>query len=248
MEALKPGDAVHFRIFGNDTARKELVDIVHKISRDNLAPGRWGAQIADKVDPAVAKIGEKENDSITFNPVNPLINSTYAAQRDYTQAMSIIQGGGTTPVNPTPPVARISGPTALKSGEAYTFTSAASTGYNGPLLRQWVIPGLESAPNGVTASGKAYTVTTQTVFKARLNVRDQENGKTDQAEFEFTVSPPGSGEQYPPYVPGGQHEAGQIYSHNGVNYKCKYTSWCSGSPQYYEPGAGLAWAEAWDKL
>ncbi len=248
MRDLKPGDKVHFRIFGTDAARTEVVDITQPITDRNLAPGQWGSDIAKQVNPAIAKIGELNNQEVTFNPVDPLINVTYATGSGYTQAMSIIPGGGPTPVNPASPVARITGPTVLVSGQAFTFDGSGSSGSNGQLLYQWAVPGMEGSQSGTTVTGKALTVQAATPLKARLNVSDQQNGKVAQVEFDFTVNPSGGGQQPDgPYVAGGQHEAGKIYSNNGKNYKCKYTSWCSGSPQYYEPGKGLAWQEAWDE-
>jgi chitin-binding protein len=53
--------------------------------------------------------------------------------------MAIVPGG-VTPVNPTAPVARITGPTALKSGQAFTFSGTGSSGSNGQLVYQWVVP------------------------------------------------------------------------------------------------------------
>ncbi|MBI6564575.1 lytic polysaccharide monooxygenase [Pseudomonas synxantha] len=246
MQTLKPGDSVHFRIFDNKGERKELVDITHKITTANLAPAKWGKEIADKVDPAIARIGERHGQDIVFNQQNPLINATFATVKDYSQAMSIIAGQDPGPVDPAPPVARITGPTSLKSGQAFTFSGTQSTGANGPVRYEWAVPGMTGAEDAATVSGKAQMVSEPTPLKARLTVKDQENGKTDTAEFGFTVLPADPG-QYPPYVPEGLHEAGKTYSHQGKNYKCKHAPWCSGSPRYYEPGAGLAWQEAWDE-
>lgn len=248
MQAVKPGDEVHYRIFASSGERNERVDIRHKITTANLAPGQWGAEVAAKVDPSVARIGILNDGAVRFDPAEPFSNITYATDPHATDAMSIITGEGPGPVNPAAPVARITGPNTLKSGQTFTFSGTGSTGSNGPLLYQWTIPGLQGSQSESTASGQAYAVTQTTPFKARLNVRDQQNGKTSQAEFDFTVTPGGGGETYPPYVPNGNNEAGKIYAHKGEHYKCKYTSWCSGSPMYYEPGVGLAWQEAWDKL
>ncbi|MCF5720528.1 lytic polysaccharide monooxygenase [Pseudomonas syringae] len=250
MQALEIGDSVHFRVFGIDGARTELIDILQKISKDNFAPGQWGKQIADKVDPSVVRVGELQNQTVTFNAENPLVNSTYATQPGYTQAMSIIPGGGTTPVNPAPPVARISGSATLKSGEAFTFTSAQSTGHNGPLLRRWNVPGMTGAQDAVTVSGKADVVTTPTALKAQLSVSDPDNGKTAQAEFDFTVMPD-SGGTHPDYKEGTAYKDGDIVTHNGKNYKCKphpYTAWCAGAGWAYAPGSGTAWQQAWDEV
>lgn len=249
MSTLKAGDSVHFRIFDSKGANKELVDINHKITPTNLAPGQWGGEIARLVSPSVAKIGERangENGDILFNQANPLLNSTFVTQPDYTQAMSIIPGGGTTPVNPGAPQARITGPDTLTSGQAFTFSGTSSSSNNGPLLYFWAVPGATSSPDASTISGKAPTVTQPTTYTARLNVRDPDNGKTSQATKDYSVTP-GSGGQYDPYVQRGEHKQGTIYTHNGELYKCVIAPWCDGDPMYYEPGKGLAWQQAWEK-
>lgn len=251
MQALKPGDAVHYRIFGRDSKVSEIVDIELLITQSNLPPGKWGKELANKVNATDAEIGELENDIVTFNDVDALLNSTFVKQEGYSQAMSIIEGGGTGPVNPAPPVARITGPTSIKSGDSFTFNGTASSGSNGPLLYQWAIPGLVGSQGNSTASGKAPTVTQSTPFKARLNIRDQKNGKTSQAEFDFTVTPAGGGGDHPAYKEGTPYKDGDVVSNNGKNYKCKphpYTAWCAGAAWAYAPGSGTAWEQAWDEV
>lgn len=251
MLSVKRGDSVHYRIFGVDAARTEVVNITQKVTASNEAPGQWGKEIADKVDSSIARIGELEGQTITFNQASPLINSTYVTNKGYTQAMSFTGGEDPGPVNPAPPVARITGPTSLKSGDAFTFSGTGSTSSNGPLLYQWAIPGLVGGQNASTASGTALKVGELTNFVARLNVRDQKNGKTSQAEFNFTVTPSSGGGDHPAYVEGTAYKAGDIVTNNGKNYKCKphpYTAWCAGRASYYAPGTGQAWDQAWDAL
>ena len=110
---------------------------------------------------------------------------------------------------------------------------------------------MTSAPNGATVGGNAYTVTEATVFTARLNVRDQQNGKTGQAEQNFTVTPGGGGEEYPAYKEGTAYKAGDIVSNRGNNYRCKpqpFTPWCAGAAWAYAPGTGAAWDQAWEQV
>lgn len=249
MQALKINDSVHYRIFSSQGERSEVVNITQKISASNFGPGQWGKQIADKVDRSIAQIGEIDGQNVKFNEVDALRNSTFVAQPGVTQAMSIIAGGGPAPVNPAPPIARISGPTSLKSGQAFTFNGTASTGSNGPLLFQWSIPGLAGSQNNSTADGVALTVTAQTSFKARVNIRDPDNGKTAQAEFDFIVTPSAGGGEYPAYVEGTAYKEGDIVTNDRKNYKCKgwpATGWCAGAAWAYSPGIGTAWQQAWD--
>ncbi|QDH68019.1 lytic polysaccharide monooxygenase [Pseudomonas azotoformans] len=250
MNTLKAGDSVHFRILDNSPAAKEVVDITLPISANNLDPNIWGKQLADRINPTIAKVGEKKGNTIVFNPTDSSANSVYTTAKGYSRAMAIIAGEDPGPVNPAQPVARITGPSTLKSGQSFTFSGAGSSGSNGPLLYLWTVPGMVGAQNGATVSGTAYTVTQETKFTAQLKVRDQQNGKTDQAEVAFTVMPPGGGEEYPAYKEGTPYKAGDIVSNNGKNYKCKphpYTAWCAGAAWAYAPGTGTAWDQAWEE-
>lgn len=250
MGALKPGDAVRFRILDNTPRAQEVVDITLPITAANLDAKIWGQQLASQINASIAKVGEKHGNDIAFNSADPSANSVFVQNEGYSKAMSIIPGGET-PVNPAPPVARITGPTSLKSGQAFTFSGTGSTGSNGQLLYQWAVPGMTGAQNAANVSGTAYTVTEATPFKARLNVRDQQNGKTSQAEFDFTVTPDSGGGEYPAYVEGTPYKAGDTVSNRGKNYRCKphpYTAWCAGAAWAYAPGTGTAWDQAWDEM
>jgi len=248
MGGLKPDDSVHFRILDNTPAAKEIVDITLPITGSNLDPKVWGQQLANQINPAIAKVGEKQNGNIVFNTADPSANSVYATVQGYAQAMAIIPGGGQNPVNPTAPIARISGPTTLQSGKPFTFSASQSVGYNGRLKYSWAFIGMTAPYDQVTLNGVTVGVPQTTVHKVRLNVLDAQNNKTAQAEQDVTITPATGGQQPDgPYVPSGSHEAGKIYSHNGENYKCLQKPWCDGSPLYYEPGKGLAWSQAWEK-
>jgi len=251
MDTLKPGDSVHFRILDNTPAAKEVVDIKLLISASNLDPKIWGQQLANQVNATdIAKVGEKKADNtIVFNTTDPGANSVYAVAKGYSQAMSIIEGEGPGPVNPAPPMARITGPTALKSGETFTFSGTTSTGSNGPLLYQWAVPGMTGAQNGATITGKAYAVTEATKFKARLNVRDQKNGKTGQAELSFTVEPASGDTDYPKWIRDGGYNSGSKVSNHGMKFECKQGAagaWCGQNEN--EPGkpGSTFWQRAWD--
>lgn len=251
----KPGETVRVRVFGSTKGFGEIVDESIKITDDNEAPAKWGPELKNLLAKhgSIVQVGVLTGNNVVFDPINMAANQFYAANKDHAIQMSVI-GGGTDPgpVNPAPPVARITGPTTLKSGQAFTFSGAGSTGSNGPLLYEWAVPGMTGAQNGSTISGKAISVTQATPFKARLLVRDQQNGKINQAVLDFTVTPPSDGGEYPAYVPNKQppYQAGEIVSNKGANYACKpfpASGWCSQSPSHYEPGAGSHWSDAWDK-
>ena len=251
MNRLKPGDAVHFRILDNTPAAKEIVDITLPITASNLDPNIWGKQLADSIDPTIAKVGEKDGSTVVFNRTDYSANSVFALARGYSKAMAIIPGGGQTPVNPTAPIAHISGPTTVQSGQPFTFSARQSVGYNGPLSYVWVVIGANQPLNQVTVNGVAVAVTQPTVYVARLNVRDMQNGKTSQAELNFTVTPASDGGEYPAYKEGTAYKAGDIVTNVGKNYKCKphpYTAWCAGAGWAYAPGSGTAWEQAWEEV
>lgn len=249
MDQLKAGDAVHFRIMDNTPAAKEVVDVTLPITASNLNPNIWGKQLADRIDPAIAKVGEKNGSVVVFNTTDSSANSVFALAKGYAVAMAIIPGGGQVPVNPTAPVAKISGPATVQSGKPFTFNASQSVGYNGTLIYSWTVIGMTPPYTQVTVNGVAVTVTQPTEHTARLNVRDPQNGKTSQAEQAFTVTPPSGGGDYPAYKEGTAYKDGDIVTNNNKNYKCKphpYTAWCAGAAWAYAPGSGTAWGQAWD--
>jgi chitin-binding protein len=250
MDRIKPGDSVHFRILDDTPAAKEIVDITHKIDQSNLNPNIWGRQVAEKVGANIAKIGEKSGTNVVFNATNASANSVYATKEAYTKAMSIIAGGGETPVNPTAPVARITGPATLVSGQTYTFSGQSSVGYNGRLAFSWAPAGETEKLDGDTVTFKAFTSSQPTPHIVRLNVRDAQNKKTSQAEFPVTINPAGGGNP-DQWVEGTEYTAGAVVSNKGSRYECKpwpFTGWCKGPASAYEPGVGRAWTDAWDEV
>ncbi|WP_323146705.1 lytic polysaccharide monooxygenase [Pseudomonas marginalis] len=250
METLKPGDSVHFRILDNTPAAREVVDITLPITASNLDPNIWGQQLANQINPSIAKVGEKKTGNIVFNTSDASANSVYTLAKGYSRAMAIIPGSET-PTNPTAPVAKITGPTTMQSGRPFTFSASQSVGYNGPLLYSWTVIGMNKPYNQMTVNGVAVTVREPTEHEVRLLVRDEQNGKTGLAQQTFIVTPSSGGGDYPAYKEGTAYNAGDIVSNNGKNYKCKphpYTAWCAGAAWAYAPGTGTAWDQAWDEV
>lgn len=244
MRAVKPGDSVHFRIFGTDTARKELVDITQPVTSSNLAPGQWGKQIAVQVNASVARIGELNNQTVTFNEVDPLVNTTNVTDPGYTQAMSIIPGGGPAPT----PTAEITGPTKLISGQTYTFNGALRNAQN-TVQYAWAPILVTSVIDQQKVTGVAPTVGQPSNFTVRLNTRDGSSGPSYQATYAITVEPASSG-NYPQYVGGTLYKFGDKVTNNGQNYECTPSdaaAWCTLS--VYEPGNPNGhWVNAWKKI
>lgn len=251
MLIVKPGDSVHFRIFGIDAARTEVVNIFHKITAANEAAGQWGKEIADKVDPSTAKIGELEGQTVTFNQANPLSNATYVTNSKYAQAMSIIPGGET-PIDPRAPEAVIDPHAAVKSGEQFTVNGSNSKVYNtGNTRWQWDSNFQGGNFHGSTATFTAPTVDKPTTVTINLRVYDGVNLKNDHASTNVTVNPSSGGGDYPAYKEGTAYNAGDIVTNNNKTYKCKphpFTAWCAGAAWAYAPGVGTAWDQAWDEV
>lgn len=56
---------------------------------------------------------------------------------------------------------------------------------------------------------------------------------------------------YPAWSSSQKWNPGDIVNNNGALYQCKpfpASSWCNVAPAYYEPGVGIAWADAWSAL
>lgn len=200
----------------------------------------------------IAKIGEKSANNVVFNTTDAAANSVYATKEAYTMAMSIIPDDGQTPVNPTAPVARITGPSTLVSGQTYTFSGQSSVGYNGKLLFTWVAAGEPGKLDGDTLTFKAFTAPEPMQRTVKLGVRDAQNGKISHVEFPVTINPANS-DTHPPYVENKTppYAPNEKVSNKGANYQCKpggESGWCSQAPSFYAPGTGSHWADAWIKI
>lgn len=253
MNKLKAGDKVHYRILDNSPANKEVVDITLPIDASNLDPKIWGQQLASQISPAVAKVGEKlGSNNIVFNTTNPGANSVYAVAKGYSQAMAIIPGDGTVPVDPRPPLAVIKSHPAVKSGESFTMDGTASTIYNaGAAGYQWHNDFQGGDFHQSTATFTAPTVQQPQNVDINLRVYDSKNKTSAATRVTVTVNPSSGGGEHPAYKEGTPYAAGDIVSNNGKNYKCKpapFTGWCAGAAWAYAPGTGSDWASAWDAL
>ncbi len=77
------------------------------------------------------------------------------------------------------------------------------------------------------------------------------NGQKQIAQKSFKLTLVAASGNLPVYPTGlGTYVAGsKVQGRDGKVYACKawpYTSWCNGGAQYYEPGVGSAWQQAWD--
>ncbi|WP_312344285.1 glycoside hydrolase family 19 protein [Leclercia sp.] len=171
-----------------------------------------------------------------------------------------------TPADDTPavtnhaPVAVISGPVgAVDAGAQVSLSAEGSTDEDGnKLTYTW------RSQDGQTVSGEDKAVVTFTAPEAAtaqqievsLTVSDGELSDTTtyllnvKAKAQTPSGDEGS-DTYAAWSANSKYNAGDIVNNHGKLFQCKpfpYSGWCNSAPAYYEPGVGLAWADAWIAL
>ncbi|MGI6901781.1 MULTISPECIES: glycoside hydrolase family 19 protein [Leclercia] len=171
-----------------------------------------------------------------------------------------------TPADETPavtnhaPVAVISGPVgAVDAGAQVSLSAEGSTDEDGnKLTYTW------RSQDGQTVSGEDKAVVTFTAPEAAtaqqievsLTVSDGELSDTTtyllnvKAKAQTPSGDEGS-DTYAAWSANNKYNAGDIVNNHGKLFQCKpfpYSGWCNSTPAYYEPGVGLAWADAWTAL
>ena len=178
-----------------------------------------------------------------------------------------------TPVTPIPtpddtpavvnhaPVAHIAGPVgAVEAGAQVSLSAEGSTDEDGnKLTYTW------RSQDGQTVSGEDKAVVTFTApeattaqqYEVSLTVSDGELSATTtyllnvKAKAATPSQDEGSSGSYAAWSANGKYNAGDIVNNKGKLFQCKpfpNSGWCNSAPAYYEPGAGLAWADAWTAL
>ncbi|MBV7557982.1 glycoside hydrolase family 19 protein [Enterobacter sp. ENT02] len=176
-----------------------------------------------------------------------------------------------TPVTPTPdetpaavnhaPVAQIAGPIgAVEAGAQVSLSAEGSTDEDGnKLTYTW------RSQDGQTVTGDDKAVVTFTApeaataqqYEVSLTVSDGElsNSTTYLLNVKAKAATPsqdeGTSGDYAAWSANSKYKAGDIVNNHGKLFQCKpfpYSGWCNNAPAYYEPGAGLAWSEAWTAL
>ncbi|WP_410376082.1 glycoside hydrolase family 19 protein, partial [Enterobacter sp. CPE_E222] len=169
-----------------------------------------------------------------------------------------------TPAEPTAvnhaPVAHIAGPIgAVDAGAQVSLSAEGSTDADGnKLTYTW------RSQDGQTVTGQD---------KAVVTFRAPEAATAQQVEISLTVSDgelssttsyllnvkakaipsqdEGTSGSYAAWSANSKYKAGDIVNNHGKLFQCKpfpYSGWCNTAPAYYEPGAGLAWSDAWTAL
>lgn len=171
-----------------------------------------------------------------------------------------------TPADDTPavtnhaPVAVISGPVgAVDAGAQVSLSAEGSTDEDGnKLTYTW------RSQDGQTVSGEDKAVVTFTAPEAAtaqqievsLTVSDGELSDTTTYLLNVkakaqTPSGDEDSDTYAAWSANSKYNAGDIVNNHGKLFQCKpfpYSGWCNSAPAYYEPGVGLAWADAWTAL
>lgn len=181
-----------------------------------------------------------------------------------------------TPVTPTPtpdetpaepvavnhaPVAQIAGPIgAVEAGAQVSLSAEGSSDEDGnKLTYTW------RSQDGQTVTGEDKAVVTFSApeaataqqYEVSLTVSDGELSSTTsyllnvKAKEAAPSNDEGSSGSYAAWSANSKYRAGDIVNNHGKLFQCKpfpYSGWCNNAPAYYEPGAGLAWADAWTAL
>lgn len=159
------------------------------------------------------------------------------------------------------PVAQIAGPIgAVEAGAQVSLSAEGSTDEDGnKLTYTW------RSQDGQTVTGDDKAVVTFTApeaataqqYEVSLTVSDGElsNSTTYLLNVKAKEAAPsqdeGTSGDYAAWSANSKYKAGDIVNNHGKLFQCKpfpYSGWCNNAPAYYEPGAGLAWSEAWTAL
>ena len=159
------------------------------------------------------------------------------------------------------PVAQIAGPIgAVEAGAQVSLSAEGSTDEDGnKLTYTW------RSQDGQTVTGDDKAVVTFNApeaataqqYEISLTVSDGELSSTTtyllnvKAKAATPSQDEGTSGSYPAWSANSKYSAGDIVNNHGKLFQCKpfpYSGWCNNAPAYYEPGAGLAWSDAWTAL
>lgn len=202
------------------------------------------------------------DDGSSVTPDETPVTPTPTPSEDVTPAPTPAPVPDETPVEPVAvnhaPVAQIAGPIgAVEAGAQVSLSAEGSTDADGnKLTYTW------RSQDGQTVTGedkavvtfKAPESATAQQYEVSLTVSDGELSSTTSYLLNVkakAATPSGEDTSYPAWSANSKYNAGDIVNNHGKLFQCKpfpYSGWCNSAPTYYEPGAGLAWAEAWTAL
>lgn len=156
------------------------------------------------------------------------------------------------------PVAQIAGPIgAVDAGAQVSLSAEGSTDADGnKLTYTW------RSQDGQTVTGQDKAVVTFKAPEAATAQQIEINLTVSDGELSSTTSyllnvkakaatPSQDDASYAAWSANSKYNAGDIVNNHGKLFQCKpfpYSGWCNNAPAYYEPGAGLAWSDAWTAL
>ncbi|WP_409248356.1 glycoside hydrolase family 19 protein [Enterobacter hormaechei] len=202
------------------------------------------------------------DDGSSVTPDETPVTPTPTPSEDVTPAPTPAPVPDETPVEPVAvnhaPVAQIAGPIgAVEAGAQVSLSAEGTTDADGnKLTYTW------RSQDGQTVTGedkavvtfKAPESATAQQYEVSLTVSDGELSSTTSYLLNVkakAATPSGEDTSYPAWSANSKYNAGDIVNNHGKLFQCKpfpYSGWCNSAPTYYEPGAGLAWAEAWTAL
>ena len=202
------------------------------------------------------------NDDGSVTPDETPVTPTPTPSEDETPAPAPVPDE--TPAEPAvvnhAPVAHIAGPIgAVEAGAHVSLSAEGSTDADGNALTYtW------RSQDGQTVTGQDKAVVTFTApesataqqIEISLTVSDGELSSTTSyllnVKAKAAPSPDeGTSGDYAAWSANSKYKAGDIVNNHGKLFQCKpfpYSGWCNNAPAYYEPGAGLAWSNAWTAL
>ncbi|HBL7318842.1 chitinase [Enterobacter kobei] len=202
------------------------------------------------------------NDDGSVTPDETPVTPTPTPSEDETPAPAPVPDE--TPAEPAvvnhAPVAHIAGPIgAVEAGAHVSLSAEGSTDADGNALTYtW------RSQDGQTVTGQDKAVVTFTApesataqqIEISLTVSDGELSSTTSYLLNVKAKAAPSQEEgtsgdYAAWSANSKYKAGDIVNNHGKLFQCKpfpYSGWCNNAPAYYEPGAGLAWSDAWTAL
>ncbi|MCR2769928.1 PKD domain-containing protein [Enterobacter kobei] len=202
------------------------------------------------------------NDDGSVTPDETPVTPTPTPSEDETPAPAPVPDE--TPAEPAvvnhAPVAHIAGPIgAVEAGAHVSLSAEGSTDADGNALTYtW------RSQDGQTVTGQDKAVVTFTApesataqqIEISLTVSDGELSSTTSylLNVKAKAAPSqdeGTSGDYAAWSANSKYKVGDIVNNHGKLFQCKpfpYSGWCNNAPAYYEPGAGLAWSDAWTAL
>ncbi|HHA1387062.1 TPA: glycoside hydrolase family 19 protein [Enterobacter kobei] len=202
------------------------------------------------------------NDDGSVTPDETPVTPTPTPSEDETPAPAPVPDE--TPAEPAvvnhAPVAHIAGPIgAVEAGAHVSLSAEGSTDADGNALTYtW------RSQDGQTVTGQDKAVVTFTAPESATAQQIEISLTVSDGELSCTTSyllnvkakaapsqDEGTSGDYAAWSANSKYKAGDIVNNHGKLFQCKpfpYSGWCNNAPAYYEPGAGLAWSDAWTAL